>query len=108
MMTFKDIIKQDAKTVFMNESEFAEWHTIDGKELLVIVDGNELIEREKRNKALEQGTYAKQVLFFVAASEFGKLPAIGRQMNFDGKRYFVTDAIREGAMYSISLEAVKT
>lgn len=108
MLTFKDIIKQDTKAVFVNESEFAELHTIDGREMPVIIDGNELIEREKRYKALEQGTYAKQVLFYVAASDFGKLPAIGRQMNFDGRSYFVSDAIREGAMYSIELKAVKS
>ncbi len=108
MMTFKDIIKQDAKDVFVNEDEFAEKHIIDGRELLVIVDGNELLEREKRQRALEKGTYAKQVLFFVPAIDFGRLPAIGKPMDFDGKRYFVADAIREGTMYSISLEAVKS
>lgn len=108
-MTFKDIIKNDIDTTFLNEDEFAEKHVVDGKEMTIIVDNNEMLEREKRYKEqLEKGTFVKQMLIYVKASEFGRLPRIGRLLNLDGKNYTVTDAIREGAMYSISLEANKS
>lgn len=108
-MTFKDIIKNDIDTTFLNEDEFAEKHVVDGKEMTIIIDNNEMLEREKRYKEqIEKGTYVKQILFYVKAGEFGRLPRIGRLLNLDGKNYIVTDAIREGAMYSISLEANKS
>lgn len=108
-MTFKDIIKNDIDTTFLNEDEFAEKHVVDGKEMTIIIDNNEMLEREKRYKEqFEKGTFVKQMLIYVKASEFGRLPRIGRLLNLDGKNYIVTDAIREGAMYSISLEANKS
>lgn len=108
MLTFKDIMKRDIETTFFNAEEFAEKHTVDGKELNIIVDGYEQLEREKRYQALEDGIHAKQVLFYVAAADFGRLPKVGRLMTFDNANYRVTDAIREGGVYSISLEAAKS
>lgn len=108
MATFKDIVRRDAENVFMNKDEFAEEHTVDGAKMTIIIDNNEQLEREKRYKALEEGVSQKQVLFYVSAARFGRLPKIGRLLELDGKKYKVTDAIREGAIYSISLEANKS
>lgn len=106
-MNFKDLVRNDIENIFMNADEFAETHNIDGKDMVVMVDNNEMLEREKRYKALEDGIFRKQVLFYVSAVKFGRLPAIGKIMVFDKKQYKVTDAIREGGVYSISLEAAK-
>ena len=54
------------------------------------------------------GIYKKQILFYVKAEEFGKLPAVGRALIMDGKRYTITDAVDENGIYSISLEAVQS
>lgn len=108
-MGFKDQIAKDIVTVFMNMEEFAETHTIDGKKMDVMIDSNELVDRGKRyqyKKSLySDGVYRKELLIYVSASEFGVLPAIGRAMNFDGKKYIVSDAIDEDGIYSIYLEA---
>ncbi len=106
-MTFKEVVRMDIAETFLNMEEFAEKHLIDGRELTVIVDNNEQLEREKRYRMLDDGLYRKQILFYVSAEEFGRLPKIGRLMEFDSMSYQVTDAIREGGMYSISLEANK-
>ncbi|MFR4350571.1 MAG: hypothetical protein ACLT3H_02760 [Roseburia sp.] len=107
-MTFKDIIKKDVADIFLNFDEFGEKHTIDGRMLTVIVDSYEQIQREKRYKALEDGIHTKQVLFYVSAADFGKLPMQGRIMRYDNADYRVTDAVREGGVYSISLEAARS
>lgn len=107
-MTFKDIIKQDIKNVFMNDKEFGELHTIDGKEMNVIIDSNEMLEREKRYKTHDDGLYTKQILIYVSKEEFGQLPAIGRLLKLDKKAYIITDAINEAGIYSIMLEANKS
>ena len=52
--------------------------------------------------------YVKQKLIYVKADDFGSLPAIGRQIVFDGKRYMVTDSTDEGGVYTITMEANRT
>ena len=111
-MTFKEQIAQDNRKVFMNIDEFGEMHTVNGKEMLVLIDNNELIDREKRyqyKKSLyADGVYIKQLLIYVHAEDFGPLPSIGRSITFDGKVYIVGDAINEDGIYSLNLEANKT
>ena len=93
---------------FLNPEEFGELHRVNGLEMLIIIDGNEMIEREKRVHNHAEGTFRKQLLFFVAAEEFGALPANGREISVDGKKYRVTDAVSESGIYSISGEAVRS
>lgn len=113
-MTFKDVIKKDIRNVFMNFEEFGELHKLNGKECLVIIDENELTEREKKIKnsgemnGVKGRLYRKQLLFYIAAENFGKLPAPGKQLNFDGKEYIITEADDEGGIYSVSLEAIRS
>lgn len=107
MSSFKDIIKQDIKNTFMNDDEFSDKHLIDGKEMSVIVDGIELLEREKKLKDKAEGLFLKQKLIYVAAEDFGPLPRIGRIIKLDKSDYKILDAIAENGMYSLTLEAYK-
>ena len=81
--SFKEVMKDDVNNTFMNVDEFADTHTVDG-------------------------VYVKQKLIYVKADDFGPLPAIGRQIVFDGKRYMVTDSTDEGGVYTITMEANRT
>lgn len=107
-MTFKDVIKSDIKSIFLNFEEFGSRHKLNGKERLVIVDENELTDREKKIKyhGMGEELYQKQLLFYIAAEDFGSMPSPGKILNFDGKDYLITDAGNEDGIYSISLEAV--
>ena len=106
MPSFKEIIRQDNKKVFLNFDEFGEYHNVGGKELLVMVDENEQIERDKRYKStLTEGLFMRQFLFYVLEEDFGFLPAPGRVLKFDGKNYTVSDSANEGGILSISMEA---
>lgn len=106
MLSFKDIIQQDNKNVFLNPEEFGEIHNVGGKDLLVIIDENEQIERDKRYKnTLAEGLFKKQFLFYVMLEDIGFIPAPGRMMTFDGNPYTVTDSTNEEGILSISMEA---
>ncbi len=112
-MTFKDVVKRDIKKAFLNFDEFGELHLLNEKEVLVIVDENELTEREKKirdsmSELQNRQLYYKQLLFYVAAEDFGPLPSPGRLLKFDGKQYVITDANNEDGIYSISLEATRS
>ena len=45
--SFKEVMKDDVNNTFMNVDEFADIHTVDGKEIPVLVDDNEIIERKE-------------------------------------------------------------
>lgn len=107
-MNFKDLIISDVQNVFLNTEEFADIHVIDGKPMPSMLDDIENIEREKRMKSHMDGLYVRQVFLYVAASDFGLLPAQGRLLKLDGKMYSVVDAADEGGVYTITLEANKS
>ncbi len=68
--SFKEVMKDDVNNTFMNVDEFADMHTVDGKEIPVLVDDNEIIEREKKMKSNMDGVYVKQKLIYVKADDF--------------------------------------
>ena len=107
-MSFKDVLQRDIKQVFLNFEEFGEMHTIFGQKTLIIIDENELTEREKRIRRNEGELHRKQLLFYVAAEDFGSLPVPGKILNLDAKNYVITEAENEDGIYSISLEAVES
>lgn len=104
-MTFKDVVKRDVKSIFLNTDEFSEIHTVNGKPMAVQIDNNEQIEREKRYNQHMDGIYVKQILMFVSAEEYGPLPKQGASVSLDKRVYRVEDAISEDGIYSITLEA---
>lgn len=110
-MTFKDLIKQDIHKVFMNSQEFSELHALNGVQVPVQIDGNEQIEREKRFNQNMDGIYVNQKLIYVSAEDYKKapgragLPKQGTTITLDARTYRVADAIDEGGIYSITLEA---
>lgn len=108
-MGFKDIVSSDLEKIFLNQDEFADYHTINGKTMVVLVDDNEMIEREKRvpMRDVMDGTYSRTLMLYVASNVFGPLPAVGRLLNLDGKNYHIVDAVDENGIYSISLKAVR-
>lgn len=103
-MSFKECIASDTE-IFMNLEEFGEYHIVDGKEILVIVDDNEYTQRAQREESKVDGIFKKTKLFYVKQQDFGNLPAVGRVIRFDKKDYIVKSAINEDGIYSITLEA---
>lgn len=107
-LTFKDIAQQDVKNIFFNDGEFSDQHTINGKPMHVIIDENELTEREQAYIVTQRtdGIHKKRLLIYVPAAEYGAKPVPGSRINLDGKRlYLVEDCIDEDGVYSITLEA---
>ena len=103
--SFKDILKNDIKSTFLNPEEFGEEHIVQGRPMIIVLDDLENIEREKKMISHADGIFARQILFYVSAEDFGELPAQGGFIMLDGKRYTVTDATDEAGMYAITVEA---
>ena len=108
-MTVKEHWKEDINSVFFDTDEFAEMHRVNGKEMPCVIDGYEMIERAAKYKSeYDDGLYAKRILMYVRAVDFGALPAIGRRVMVDAKAYTVADAVDEGGAYSLTLELIKS
>lgn len=106
-MSFKELIAADIKNVFLNAEEFSDIHTVNGIEMPVQEDSIEQLEREKRMAQNMDGIYLNQKLIYVAASDYGPLPKQGSLVTYDSRKYKVADAIEEGGVYSITLEATR-
>ena len=104
-MSFKDEIKADAQKIFLNELEFADEHLVSGKQMTVLIDESEIIERQKKEKSNMDGIYTRKILMYVRPEDFGPLPAHGTAIKLDGQMYLVTDAVDEYGVYSITMEA---
>lgn len=107
--SFKDILKNDIKATFLNPDEFGETHTVQGKEMVVVLDDLENVEREKKLQSTTAGgIHARQIFMYVAADDFGAFPAPGGLITLDGARYTVVDATDESGIYGITLEAIRS
>ena len=109
-MTFKDAVAADINNVFLNPLEFGETHTVDGRSMVCVIDGNEVIERSKKQveKGRIDGVYERQIMLYVAREKLGKMPAVGSIMTIDSGKYRVADAVHEAGIYSILLGAVRS
>lgn len=107
--SFKDCIASDVSSVFLNRLEFAELHTVNGKKIPVLMDENELLERDKARMGTRiDGLYKSRRLIYVAQTDFGARPAIKASLTLDRVEYRVRDCTAEAGILAIELEAAKT
>ena len=107
--SFKECIAADVSNVFLNRLEFADTHTVNGKKMEVMVDENELLERDKAKLGTHtDGLYKSRRLIYVAQKDFGKRPAVKAPLILDGRAYRVKDCTAEDGILAIELEATKT
>lgn len=107
--SFKECIAADVSSVFLNRLEFADTHTVNGKKMTVLVDDNELLERDKAKLGSHaDGVYKRRGLIYVAQKDFGKRPAIKSVLTLDGLAFRVMDCTAEAGILAIELEAAKT
>ena len=77
-MDFKDCVAGDIHGVFLNRMEFADTHTIDGREMDAVVDDDALLERDAaRGGVHSDGIYRVRRLLYVAKADYGA-PEPGR------------------------------
>lgn len=99
--TFKDYLKQDINSVFVNQDEFAETVIINGQEMEIIRD-DDTVNPSDTSKQL--ATY--DVLFHVASSYFEYVPQSEMLMEFDGEDYRIKSVNDNLGMLTIGLSRV--
>ncbi|MGO4540370.1 hypothetical protein [Paenibacillus sp. 2TAB19] len=101
MKSFKDFVRDDVGT-FVNLNEFADMHTVDGREVRVLID--DYTEDEHPLSYAEGVSVVQKKAFFIAA-DFTFRPREGIFMMIDGKSYLVRRVSDEMGLYVVLLEA---
>ncbi|MFX3673290.1 MAG: hypothetical protein ACE3JQ_02415 [Paenisporosarcina sp.] len=101
-MILKDTFATDIHT-FLNPNEFANLHTLDGVEVLLIIDDDMLMERKQNSIHSGEGVYNGEKIIHIATSYLGAKPVEGKKMKLDGKLYKVTDSEENEGMLTITL-----
>lgn len=104
-MTFKEQIRQDLDTVFLNLDEFAELRRVEGKQIPVVVDNDQLVKL-KQGQIL--GLVEADMLLMGKQEDFPEDMEPGRLLNIDGREMIVTNSGTDMGLIEVALRQNRT
>lgn len=109
-MDFKDILMDDVNDVFINLSEFASVHAINGKEMNVVIDDDMLdgeinVSFHGEKQAAGKGLYNGGIAAYVASTDIGA-PKPGSVLTVDSTVYTVITASEQDGIRKIVMRKV--
>ena len=109
-MTFKEQLAADIDNTFANTNEFFDWCDVDGKQMRVMTDDYELLDREKYsgNAPGMELPHKRRGLIYIPVKDYGPRPSTGKILVLYGKlQYRIVHVGEEKGLYSFTLEANK-
>ena len=103
-MTFKDQAAIDLN-VFINVSEFADDHTINGAVIRCVVDDDINQERTSLVSVPVDGVFISMVSIFVKTTDFNYRPVQGEYITLDNVGYYVISCSESAGVMEIKLRA---
>lgn len=103
MSAFKDAIKNDVKSVFINLDEFAESHIVNGESVSCIVEKDITAGRDGREVNFE-GVFMNTLTIYIASGDMDSRPVEGQYIDFDGEDYRVMNVSDEDGILAIIVE----
>ena len=104
-MGFKEQIQKDLAAVFFNLDEFAELHRIEGVQIAVVVD-NDQMNKLKKGQIL--GLIEADMLIMGRESDFPADLDPGRLLNVDGRELIVANSGKDMGMVEVALRQNRT
>lgn len=104
-MSFKEQIQKDLDTVFLNLGEFAELHRVEGVEIAVVVDSDQL-DNLKQGQIL--GLIEADMLLMGRAKDFPADLEPGRLLNVDGRELIVVNSGKDMGLVEVALRQNRT
>jgi len=99
-MSFKDRILKDIDAVFLNLDEFAELHRVEGVQIPVVVD-NDQLQTLKKGQIL--GLVEADILLFGKETDFPEDLEPGRMINYDGRELLITNSGKNMGLVEVAL-----
>jgi hypothetical protein len=89
MSKFKDAVKKDIETTFINPEEFGDKHILNDKEVICVVDTNELNEAKATVSNPIDGVFVNSVTIYVKTVDLERKPVVGEPLYLDDDMYLV-------------------
>ena len=103
-MALRDRIQADVTRVFMNQDQFAEYHTWNGKRILVVTDEETALKRKNNNVVdLSWDNNTTETVIYTPVSGFPGRALPNEHIIFDNKPMKVLQVQEDGGMYTILL-----
>lgn len=106
MSFFQEQLDRDAKNIFMNPAEFGVMHKVNGRDMVIVIDDDQLQYRKSSASNPTDGVYNASLLCYTLKSDFEKRPVIGSTMKIDSRDYKVADLQEDEVMYTITLRRI--
>ena len=106
MTTLKEYIAADNSAAFLNESEFAEQHNLNGTICIAIVQDISVqseVTTAIGNNPMYQGLYGERIQINTAVNNFTNIPVYGQIFYLDEKLYTVESCNNDMGMLTIQL-----
>lgn len=104
-MSFKEQIRKDLDSVFLNLNEFAELHRVEGVQISVVVDNDQLVKL-KQGQIL--GLVEADMLLMGREEDFPADLDPGRLLNVDGRELIVTNSGKDMGLVEVALSQNRT
>ena len=104
-MSFKEQIRKDLDSVFLNLNEFAELHRVEGVQIAVVVDNDQLVKL-KQGQIL--GLVEADMLLMGREEDFPADLDPGRLLNVDGRELIVTNSGKDMGLVEVALSQNRT
>lgn len=104
-MSFKEQIQKDLDNVFFNLDEFGELHYIEGVEIAVVIDSDQL---NKLKKGQILGLIEADMLIMGRAADFPDYLEPGRLLNVDGRELIVANSGEDMGLVEVALRQNRT
>ena len=104
-MNFKNQLARDIDAVFLNLDDFAELHRVEGVQIAVVVD-NDQLNNLKQGQIL--GLVEADMLLMGRESDFPANLEPGRLLNVDGRELIVANSGKDMGMVEIALRQNRT
>ena len=104
-MGFKDDVRVDLDGVFFDTEFFAVLHKIDGEDIAVIVDEDELEEINRKESEIAYKGKANKyaVLLYIREKDLKRKYTVNSSLDYDGKMYFVNSIKKMGGLWRLLL-----
>ncbi len=102
-MTFKESLSDDLDT-FINDSEFADYWTINGSSVKAVIDNSVANTFEK---AQIQGVFKATVVVYIKQGDLDPLPLINSNVVINNLHYICRDVQVEQGVDILTLEAME-
>ena len=85
-MSFRDMVEADIKATFLDVDTFGEMHRVEGREIPIVIDNDELVKRQGGN---DLAVAESNTLFYAHADDLPPRRSPGHSLNVDGRECII-------------------